>query len=97
MRASVRLAMASETARATPARFTSGVFCLLAIGEPRDWAAAEAIELQKLEDHHIFPRNYLTRRGFDANRDKAAINSIVNRTLISDATNKLISDTAPAH
>lgn len=74
----------------------SGVFCLLAIGGARDWAAAEAIELQKLEDHHIFPRNYLTRRGLDANRDKAVINSIVNRTLISDSTNKLISDTAPA-
>jgi hypothetical protein len=74
----------------------SGVFCLLAINGARDWAAAETIELQKLEDHHIFPQGYLTKRGFDANRDKTAINSIVNRTLISDATNKLISDTAPA-
>ena len=73
------------------------MFCLLAIGGARDWAATEAIELQELDDHHIFPRNYLTKRGFDANRDKAAINSIVNRTLISHATNKLISDTAPAH
>lgn len=74
----------------------SGVFCLLAIGGARDWAAAESIELQKLEDHHIFPRSYLTKRGFDANRDKTAINSVVNRTLISDTTNKLISDKAPA-
>lgn len=74
----------------------SGVFCLLAINGARDWAAAEAIELQKLEDHHIFPQSYLGKRGFDPKRDKTAINSIVNRTLISDATNKIISDKAPA-
>jgi hypothetical protein len=74
----------------------SGVFCLLAIGGARDWAAAETIELQKLEDHHLFPRNYLTTRGLDSARDKTIINSIVNRTLISDATNKLISNKAPA-
>jgi hypothetical protein len=74
----------------------SGVFCLLAINGARDWAAAEAIELQNLEDHHIFAQSFLGKRGFDPKRDKTAINSIVNRTLISDATNKTISNKAPA-
>ncbi|CAM8656764.1 Domain of unknown function DUF262 [Acidimicrobiia bacterium] len=74
----------------------SGIFCLLALNGARDWHAGEDIALQNLEDHHIFPRSYLLKHGFDSKRDKAAINGIVNRTLISDVTNKRISDTAPA-
>ena len=71
----------------------SGVFCLLALRGARDWKCVEAIELQELQDHHIFPRAYLRRHGLTAQR---RINSIVNRTLISDQTNMLIKDKAPA-
>lgn len=74
----------------------SGVFCLLAIRGARDWRLGEEIELQKLEDHHIFPQAYLKRHGYRARQDKSAINSIVNRTLLSATTNGLIKDGAPA-
>lgn len=74
----------------------SGLFCLLAIQGARDWSAVEAIPLQQLEDHHVFPRHYLTTKGFDSGKEKGAINTIVNRTLISDSTNRRISDRAPA-
>jgi hypothetical protein len=74
----------------------SGVFCLLAIRGARDWKLGEAIELQKLEDHHIFPQAYLKRHGYRPKQDKIAINSIVNRTLLSESTNRTIQDRAPA-
>ncbi len=74
----------------------SGIFCLLAINGARDWRLGESIELQTLQDHHIFPQNYLKRHGFDAGKDKTLINSVLNRTLIGDETNNKIKDKAPA-
>lgn len=71
----------------------SGVFCLLAAHGARDWRRGETILLQDLEDHHIFPKAYLRRHGI---QDKTVVNSIVNRTLISDETNAKIKDRAPA-
>ena len=41
----------------------SGVFCLLGLRGARDWRRREAIQLQELQDHHIFPQAYLKRRG----------------------------------
>ncbi len=74
----------------------SGVFCLLALRGARDWAYNESIELQTLQDHHIVPRDYLKEHGFDLRKQKSIVNSIVNRTLISDKTNALIKNKAPA-
>lgn len=71
----------------------SGVFCLLALRGARDWRRREAIQLQELQDHHIFPQAYLKRHGLSRN---AEINTIANRTLISNETNGKISDKAPA-
>jgi hypothetical protein len=71
----------------------SGVFTLLALGGARDWKFAESIQLQTLDDHHIFPKQYLLRHGVSRKGD---INTIVNRTLISGRTNRLIKDKAPA-
>jgi hypothetical protein len=71
----------------------SGIFCLMAIRGARDWARGENIQLQALEDHHIFPQAYLKRRGIT---NRSEINSVVNRTLISDATNRRISDKSPS-
>jgi hypothetical protein len=71
----------------------SGVFSLLALRGARDWRRGEAIQLQDLEDHHIFPRAYLRRHGVTKRSD---VNSLVNRTLISDETNRKIKATAPA-
>lgn len=71
----------------------SGIFCMLALRGARDWRRGEAIDLQNLEDHHIYPRAYLKRHGIT---DRSLVNTIVNRTLISDETNRLIRDKAPA-
>lgn len=71
----------------------SGVFCLLAIRKARDWRRGEAIELQELQDHHIFPQAYLRRHGVTKRID---VNTIANRTLISNETNGKIKDKAPA-
>jgi hypothetical protein len=71
----------------------SGVFCLLALRGARDWRRREAIQLQELQDHHIFPQAYLKRHGLNKRAD---LNTIANRTLISDETNGKIKDKAPA-
>lgn len=71
----------------------SGIFCLLAIRGARDWARAESIQLQKLQDHHIFPRAYL--RGHEISK-RPDVNTVLNRTLISGKTNGVIKKAAPA-
>jgi hypothetical protein len=71
----------------------SGAFCLLALRGARDWRRREAIQLQELQDHHIFPQAYLKRHGLSRRPD---LNTIANRTLISDETNGKIKDKAPA-
>lgn len=72
----------------------SGAFCLLALRGARDWKFGESLQLQVLQDHHIFPQAYLRARGIT---ERTAVNSIVNRTLISEATNGRIKDKAPAN
>lgn len=71
----------------------SGIFCLLALRGARDWRRSESIQLQELQDHHIFPQAYLKRNGI---LKGVGLNSIVNRTLISDETNNKIKDKPPA-
>jgi hypothetical protein len=71
----------------------SGVFCLLAINNARDWRRAEDIRLQELQDHHIFPQAYLRRHEITRGVD---VNTVANRTLVSDETNGKIKDKAPA-
>jgi len=71
----------------------SGLFCLLALRSARDWRRGEDIRLQELQDHHIFPQAYLKRHGIEKRVD---VNTIANRTLISDETNNKIKDKAPA-
>jgi len=71
----------------------SGVFCLLALNGARDWRRGESIGLQQLQDHHIFPQDYLQKRGVTG---RNYINSVANRTLISDETNNKIKNKAPA-
>lgn len=71
----------------------SGVFCLLALRHAQDWRRREDIQLQQLHDHHIFPQAYLRRHGMSR---RTEVNTIANRTLISDDTNARIKDRAPA-
>ena len=86
-------ASASAIQRAMQARVYSGVFCLLALRNARDWRRGEDIRLQELQDHHIFPQAYLKRHGITKRVD---VNTIANRTLISNETNGKIKDKAPA-
>ncbi|HEX5988695.1 MAG TPA: DUF262 domain-containing protein [Solirubrobacterales bacterium] len=81
-----------DSASYASARY-SGVFCLLALRNARDWRRGEDILLQDLHDHHIFPKAFLQRHGITKRVD---VNSIANRTLISDETNGKIKDKAPA-
>ena len=71
----------------------SGIFCLLALNNARDWRRGEDIQLQTLQDHHIFPRAFLKRNDIDK---RITVNTIANRTLISNETNGKISDKVPA-
>lgn len=71
----------------------SGTFCLLALRHARDWRRGEDIRLQELQDHHIVPQAYLKRHGITKRVD---VNTIANRTLISNETNGKIKDKAPA-
>jgi len=81
-----------DSASYASARY-SGVFCLLALRNARDWRRGEDIRLQELQDHHIFPQAYLKRHGISKRVD---VNTIANRTLISNETNGKIKDKAPA-
>jgi hypothetical protein len=71
----------------------SGLFCLLALRNARDWRRGEDIRLQELQDHHIFPQAYLRRHEITKRVD---VNTVANRTLISDQTNGKIKAKAPA-
>jgi hypothetical protein len=82
----------SDSASYASARY-SGVFCLLAIHNARDWRRGEDLRLQDLEDHHIFPKAFLLRHGISK---RVEVNTIINRTLISNETNGKIKDKAPA-
>ena len=81
-----------DSASYASARY-SGVFCLLALRNARDWRRGEDIRLQELQDHHIFPKAYLKRHEITKRVD---VNTIANRTLISNETNGKIKDKAPA-
>jgi hypothetical protein len=71
----------------------SGLFCLLALRGARDWRRDEDIRLQELQDHHIFPQAYLKRHQITR---RVQVNTVANRTLISDQTNGKIKDKAPS-
>ncbi len=71
-----------------------GIMNLIALNHARDFLQVDAIEFHNLEDHHIFPQAFLRRQGF-GNKDKSKINTILNRTLITDETNRKISATSP--
>ena len=68
----------------------NAIFNLLVINEARDWSTFDLPEYSELDDHHIVPVSVF--------KDKAgkAINSILNRTPISDSTNRhIISNRMP--
>ena len=60
----------------------NAIFNLLVINEARDWNSFELPEYSELDDHHIVPLSVFKDEG------GKAINSILNRTPISDGTNR---------
>jgi hypothetical protein len=68
----------------------NAIFNLLVINEARDWNSFELPEYSELDDHHIVPYSVFKEEG------GKAINSILNRTPISDTTNRhIISNRMP--
>jgi len=68
-----------------------GVFNLLFRNEAKDFYRDAPISFNELEDHHIFPRNFIRRHNANVEED-----SVLNRTLILDKTNREISNKSPA-
>jgi len=68
-----------------------GVFNLLFRNEAKDFYRDAPISFNELEDHHIFPKNFVRRHNADVEWD-----TVLNRTLILDKTNREISNKSPA-
>ncbi|CEP69106.1 Domain of unknown function DUF262 [Moorella glycerini] len=76
-----------------------GVMNLVAIQGAKDFRADDAIEFHALDDHHIFPRVFLASVKDVKGKSKYQnpdINTVLNRTLISQATNRRISRMKPS-
>ncbi|MGA9351409.1 MAG: DUF262 domain-containing protein [Anaerolineae bacterium] len=78
-----------------------GVVNLLAIRGAKDFRTGDAIAFYTLEDHHIFPQSRLARKktndtGEHHKYGSEEINTILNRTLISEGTHRSIHDRWPS-
>jgi len=71
-----------------------GIMNLIAIRGAKDFQADDAIEFHVLDDHHIFPKAFLSKRHPQAG--PVEVNTVVNKTLISALTNRRISRKAPS-
>ncbi|WP_214495042.1 DUF262 domain-containing protein [Thermosipho sp. 1244] len=68
-----------------------GVFNLIFKNGAVDFYKPESLAFNDLEDHHIFPKNFLKKKNVEVDYDV-----VLNRTLIFDETNKKISNKSPA-
>ncbi|MRI58432.1 MAG: hypothetical protein C6H99_02885, partial [Epsilonproteobacteria bacterium] len=57
----------------------------------KDFYLNDKIRFNELDDHHIFPKKFLSSKGVEVLYD-----TVANRTLIFSETNKKISSKAPA-
>ncbi|MDF1547325.1 MAG: DUF262 domain-containing protein [Bacteroidales bacterium] len=62
----------------------NSIINLLVINEARDWASFELPEFDNIDDHHIVPGSVFREEG------GPAINSVLNRTLLTSSTNRHI-------
>ncbi|MCA9313634.1 DUF262 domain-containing protein [Candidatus Saccharibacteria bacterium] len=83
-----------ETNRARSSIYC-GVVCLLASNGATDFRLEDSITFHALDDHHIFPKDYLAK-STDAKYTNNQINCVLNKTLITDRTNRMISNKAPS-
>ena len=75
----------------TTSSLYKGTFNLIFKNDPPDFYEPENIAYNLLNDHHIFPKNFLKSKGVDIEPDV-----VLNRTLIFDSTNKMISNKSPS-
>jgi hypothetical protein len=75
----------------TTSSLYKGTFNLIFKNDPPDFYEPENIAYNLLNDHHIFPKNFLKSKGVDIEPD-----FVLNRTLIFDSTNKMISNKSPS-
>ncbi|WP_338813297.1 DUF262 domain-containing protein [Bernardetia sp. Wsw4-3y2] len=62
-----------------------------------DWNNTSKINfMDNIDDHHIFPRDFIDKNLSDDDPNKDFINSVVNRTLIPKITNIKIGNKAPS-
>ena len=66
---------------------------LVALSGAKDFANNDGITFHDLDDHHIFPRKFLEQK---LNLTGGEVNTIVNRTMIVDSTNRKISSKSPS-
>ncbi|MCD6417264.1 hypothetical protein J7M00_00580 [bacterium] len=71
-----------ELRKITKGALYKAILNIIALHGAKDFFTGQSIELIKLNDHHIFPK----KSGIKLTNE----NCILNRTLISDATNKRI-------
>lgn len=80
----------------------NGILCLLIQNNPLDFYTGSTLRnLQGIDDHHIFPLNFLGRNPslVNAQNDSEKVklkNCILNRSLISSTTNRKIQDKKPS-
>lgn len=75
------------------------VMCLVAKQGAKDFRTGDSIEFHELDDHHVFPQAFLREQKRSDGKPQysdAAVNAVVNRTLISSQTNKTISRSKPS-
>ncbi|MCM8792800.1 MAG: DUF262 domain-containing protein [Candidatus Omnitrophica bacterium] len=68
-----------------------GIMNLIFMNKPLDFYQPEDISYNELNDHHIFPKNFIKEK--EVNVD---VDIVLNRTLILDRTNKKIYNKSPA-
>ncbi len=71
-----------------------GIICMIALETPRDFFSGDSVEFHKLEDHHIFPKKYLEDQNEVIGKERR--NTVLNRTLIQEETNRKISAKEPS-
>ncbi|MBX7061121.1 MAG: DUF262 domain-containing protein [Pyrinomonadaceae bacterium] len=75
-----------------------GTICLILGNGARDFhtqavITANLMAQEGIDDHHIFPDNFLKKNGVESARSR---NCVLNRTLIDAKTNRTISNRAPS-
>jgi hypothetical protein len=75
-----------------------GVICLVLANGARDFHTRSVITAQMMadegiDDHHLFPANFLAKQGITLKRQQ---DCVLNRTLIDRTTNQSIQDRAPS-